>query len=157
MCKCFLSHSSFFPHTPPYGHHVSTKSLLTFSANFNFLNASNCLNLCNFLSLLTCPYLCITAMTTDHSIYPIYSMAGASSSQPSSCLSPPPSVQSSKPPQPPPSPPPSTPSPSSSATVLSFPFPLSLEVPSSCSPDQPTPMETPGAPTPATDKTPTFA
>src|SRR5258708_37574839 len=118
MCNCFLSNSSFFTHTPPYGHHVSTKSLLTFSANFNFLNASNCLNLCNFLSLLTCPYLCITAMTTDHSIYPIYSMAGASSSQPSSsppssCLSPPLSVQSSKPPQPPPPPTPSAPSSSS--------------------------------------------
>src|SRR5260221_13690639 len=122
MCKCFLSHSSFFPHTPPYGHHVSTKSLLTFSANFNFLNASNCFNLHNFLSLLTCPYLCITAMTTDHSIYPIYSMVGASSSQPSSslpslCLSPPPSPSPARPSPPHPTPPPP------------LPFPFSLQVP----------------------------
>src|SRR5258706_14258818 len=82
-------------HHALYCHHISTKTLLTFSANFNFLNASNCFNLCNFLLLLTHPYSCITAMTTDHSIYPIYSMVGASSSQPfsslpSSCLSPPP-------------------------------------------------------------------
>src|SRR5258707_13853672 len=70
--------------------------------------------------------------------------AQPSSSPPSSCRSPPPSVQSSDPPQPPPSPAASAPSPSSSATALSFPFPFSLEAPSSHSPDQPTPTETHG-------------
>src|SRR5260221_8168933 len=78
------------------------------------VNDCNCFNLHNFLSLLTHPYSHITAMTTDHSIYPIYSTVGASSSQPSSsppslCLSPPPSVQLSEPPQPPPPPPPPPP------------------------------------------------
>src|SRR5260221_7731509 len=107
-------------------------------------------------SLLTHPYSHVTATTTDHSTYPIYSTVGPSSSQPSSslpslCLSPPPSVQSSEPPQPLPSP-----APSSSTTALSFPFPFSLEAPSSCSPDQPTPMETPGTPAPTTDKTTMF-
>src|SRR5258708_34528729 len=29
--------NNFLTHHPPYRHHVSTKSLLTFSANFNFL------------------------------------------------------------------------------------------------------------------------
>src|SRR5258708_3167195 len=111
------------PHYPPYHHHIFTRSLLTFSPNFNFLN------LLNLFSLLTHPHLRITNMTTDYFIYPIYSTSGASSSQPSSpppspCLSPPPSVQLSDPPQPPPSP-----APSSSPSPLSFPFPFYLEVP----------------------------
>src|SRR5258708_40365347 len=87
--------SNYPTHHSPYHHHISTKSLLTFSANLIFLNASNCFNLHNFLSLLTHPYSHVTTMTTDHSIYPIYSTVEASSSQPSSslplsCLSPPP-------------------------------------------------------------------
>src|SRR5260221_5089636 len=56
-------------------------------------------------SLLTRPYSHVTATTTDHSTYPIYSTVGPSSSQPSSslpssCLSPPPPHH---PPQPSPS------------------------------------------------------
>src|SRR5258708_43354 len=53
-------------------------------------------------SLLTHPYSHVTATTTDHSTYPIYSTVGPSSSQPSSSLpsfslSPPPSLQPSTP------------------------------------------------------------
>src|SRR5258708_22918008 len=97
--------NNFPVHHLPYCHHISTKSLLTFSANFNFLNASNCFNLHNFLSLLTHPYSHI--ITTI--IMPVT-----------------PSVQSSEPPEPPPSPPPPPPPPPSPSPTPPLPLPLSL-------------------------------
>src|SRR5258708_12135535 len=105
--KKSIPNNSNFPHTHYPCHCVSTKLLLTFSANFNFLNASNCLNLLNFLSLLSHPYSHATPMTADYSIYPISSTTGAPSSQPSSplpssSLSPPPSFHPSNPPPHPP-------------------------------------------------------
>src|SRR5258708_7053289 len=71
------------PHYPPYHHHIFTKSLLTFSPNFNFLNIPKffLLNLLNFFSLLTSPHLHLTNITTEYLIYPIYSMSGSSPSQ----------------------------------------------------------------------------
>src|SRR5258707_679985 len=88
-------------------------------------------------------------MTTDHSIYPIYSMVGASSSsQPSSslpslCLSPQPSP-------PPPSPPPPSPSP-----TPPLPFPLFFGAPPPHPPHQPHPPQPPRPPAPPNQPTPT--